>query len=211
MSTHWSSVKDALREKGCLEKASLNEGASPQELEVLERHLGVDLPVHVKEFLSEHNGQAEDAECAIYFGSPILSTSAIKESWDTWRSIDEEEMNEDCAEFMASDPVGYVKAMYTNPKWIPLTHDFGGNHVGIDFDPDERGQYGQIIAYGRDEDTKKLKASDFAGFIEKLVSEIRDPRWEFTDVGWQFYSEPEAVPKESASKPSDTKPWWKLW
>ena len=73
-------------------------------------------------------------------------------------------MNDDCADMMSSDPPGVVKPVYTNRHWIPLTHDHGGNHVGLDFDPDDEGTPGQVIAYGRDEDEKQLLATSFEAF-----------------------------------------------
>lgn len=36
-------------------------------------------------------------------------------------------MNADCADFMPSRPEGYVKPLYTNRLWIPLTTDGSGN------------------------------------------------------------------------------------
>jgi cell wall assembly regulator SMI1 len=172
----WSELEEKLLSLDCIEALKINEGASASELTKLEEHLGVDLPDEVKKFLSIHNGQSDDG-AGIVFGEQILSTESIRRCWDDWRSIDEEEMNEDCAEFMESSPIGYIKPMYTNRKWIPLTHDWGGNHIGIDFDPDEKGSVGQIIAFGRDEDTKRLIASSFAEFITKLTSSLSEAKW----------------------------------
>ena len=73
----------------------------------------------------------------------------IAGEWDNWRSIDETAMNEDCADFMDSAPKGVIKPKYTNPLWIALTHDGGGNHAGLDFDPDANRRPGQVIVFGR--------------------------------------------------------------
>ncbi|MBH1542146.1 SMI1/KNR4 family protein, partial [Stenotrophomonas maltophilia] len=97
--------------------------------------------------------------------------------WQGWREIEAAGMNEDCAEFMESSPAGVVKPMYTNARWIPLTHDGGGNHMGLDFDPDSDGAEGQMITFGADEDTKYLLAPTFAEFAEKAVEWISQASW----------------------------------
>ncbi|RZF77342.1 KNR4-like cell wall assembly/cell proliferation coordinating protein [Pseudoalteromonas sp. CO325X] len=182
MKNEWNGIIKSLNKMGCLDETKLNPSATPSEVEELEKHLGVTLPAQLKEFLFIHNGQ-DDQGAGIVFGELILSTSSIKRYWDGWRDIDEEEMNEDCADFMESEPLGFIKPLYTNRKWIPLTHDWGGNHIGIDYDPDEKGATGQIIAFGRDEDTKRLIAPDFKSFISKLNKSLSESSWtgEFID------------------------------
>jgi len=176
MESFWIEIEGALSSLGCIDEVKLNSGASKDDLYLLEEYLSVSLPTELKEFLFIHDGQ-EDEGAGIVFGEQILSTVSIKRCWDDWRGIDEEEMNEDCAEFMASEPEGYIKPYYTNRKWIPLTHDWGGNHIGIDYDPDQKGTSGQIIAFGRDEDTKRLIAASFSEFISKLIISLKSAKW----------------------------------
>lgn len=171
----WTKIKDLLSTRGYLAKSKLNTGATKSDFDALEKHIGVTLPIKLKEFLSIHNGQ-DDEGAGIIFGVQILSTTGIKRHWDSWREIDEEDMNEDSADFMESDPKGYIKPMYTNRKWIPLTYDGGGNHIGIDYDPDERGNFGQIITFGSDEDTKHLIAPNFSEYIAKLSISLKSEK-----------------------------------
>jgi cell wall assembly regulator SMI1 len=179
----WDQICDILRREKLLERCRLNPGVTRADIEELEAHLGVALPASLTAFLAQHNGQANEAAVGVYLGCLLLSTQGIRSQWDTWRSIDEEAMNEDCAEFMSSEPKGAIKPMYTNRQWIPLTHDFGGNHVGLDFDPDIDGNEGQVITFGRDEDQKRLIADSFEDFIPILISEMRDGDWSFADEG----------------------------
>lgn len=181
MTDAWDMIAGILHRENLLARCMLNPGATAEELAQLEAHLGVALPASLKAFLSRHNGQANEATLGIYLGRQLLSTQGIRLQWDTWRSIDEEAMNADCAEFMSSEPEGVIKPMYTNRRWIPLTHDFGGNHVGLDFDPDTNGNEGQVIAFGRDEDEKRLIAKSFDEFIPILITEMRDGDWSFAD------------------------------
>lgn len=181
MSVEWVEIIDILRRERLLDSCMLNPGATANELAELEEHIQQTLPPALRVFLSEHNGQRANAPLGLYLGREFLSTDGIRLQWDTWRLIDEADMNADCAEFMSSEPPGTIKPMYTNRSWIPLTHDYGGNHVGLDFDPDTGGVAGQIIAYGRDEDQKRLLASSFNEFLPLMVAELRDADWSFAN------------------------------
>lgn len=176
MERYWKEIKEILSSRGCIDKVMLNRGATVSELDALEVHLGVTLPTELKEFLSIHNGQKD--ECAgLVFGQRLLSTNSIRRCWDDWRNIDETEMNKDCASLMDSNPKGYIKPMYTNKKWIPISYDWSGNHIGLDYDPDEKGKQGQIITFGRDTDTKHLIASNFSNLIYMLTVFLKNARW----------------------------------
>ncbi|WP_185825827.1 SMI1/KNR4 family protein [Xanthomonas sp. SI] len=175
MHEQWNRIESRLAELGCLDAIALRQGTDLAALHGLEQHLGVALPDSVKTFLLAHDGQDGPG---LFFGQQLLSVAGIRAQWDTWRSIDEAEMNADCAEFMRSDPEGAIKPMYCNRAWIPLTHDWGGNHHGLDFGPDIQGHSGQIIAFGRDEDTKVRLASDFQKYVETLIEWLQSATWD---------------------------------
>jgi cell wall assembly regulator SMI1 len=170
----WHEIEHRLEELGCLAEMKLNAGATDASMDSLEEHLGQKLPQPVREFLAIHDGQSGHG---LLFGYEFLSVDKIRDQWDMWRSIDEDAMNADCAEFMQSDPIGFIKPMYTNRLWIPLSADGGGNHIGIDYDPDALGKFGQIINYGRDEDTKRLRADNFIAFIENIIEWLNRATW----------------------------------
>jgi cell wall assembly regulator SMI1 len=174
MQDQWMRIKERLESLGCLEQMALLPGASQAQIEALEEHMGVTLPAALKEFLAVHNGQGG---FGLIYGSEFLSVSGIRQEWDNWRSIDETEMNEDCAEFMGSEPNGFIKPLYCNRAWIPLTHDGGGNHFGLDLDPDILGKSGQVIAFGRDEDIKRLLANSFELFVEECIAWLERAVW----------------------------------
>lgn len=122
----WLSIKVSLFEKNCLDEMQLRPGASESELIEMESQLGVVLPDLLKQMLMIHDGQDG---FGLLFGNQMLSIAEILRQWQGWREIEADGMNEDCAEFMGASPPGVVKAMYTNARWIPLTHDGGGNHM----------------------------------------------------------------------------------
>ena len=192
MRTTWKEIEELIGGDGHLDRLALHPGASVDALDALEHHIGVSLPRSVREFLAVHNGQDRSAH-GLYFHSMFLGTDEIAGEWDNWRSLDEAAMNDDCADFMRSEPKGVVKPMYTNRLWIPLTHDGGGNHAGLDFDPDANGRPGQVIVFGRDIDTKRLVAPDFETFLDLFAVQLRSGIWTLEENGWSY--------------PPGTRPW----
>lgn len=174
MQETWNRIEQRLWRLGCLEAMQLRPGAAAAELAALEQHVGLTLPPALKLFLQIHDGQ--DGFGLIH-GQQLLSVAGIATAWDNWRALDEEEMNADCAEFMRSEPEGFIKPEYCNCAWLPLTHDAGGNHIGLDFDPGPLGSSGQVIVFGRDEDTKCLLAASFEAFVESCAVWLERAAW----------------------------------
>ena len=67
---------------------------------------------------------------------------------------------------LTSTPDGAIKKKYFHIKWIPLTSDSGGNYIGIDLDPDEKGTKGQVIIFGRDEEDMFVLANSWNEFLD---------------------------------------------
>ncbi len=82
-------------------------------------------------------------------GEPLLPLAEALLQWDQWAGFEGETGLD---EFASSTPEGFVQPKYSARGWIPLTHDGGGNHVGVDLDPDVRGTVGRSSPFGRDDD-----------------------------------------------------------
>jgi cell wall assembly regulator SMI1 len=184
MNTVWSEIEEILAAQNTLPLLKLNAGASTQEIEELEEHVCAKLPASLKQVLLRCNGQSQGF--GLFFGLQFLSVAEIKSNWDMWRSLEGDGLNEELSDSMSSEPRGFIKPLYLNRGWIPITHDYGGNHIGIDLDPDTEGAIGQIIAFGRDDDVKKLKANSFEQFLEGFTNQLRTVKWVVTEKGWQF-------------------------
>ncbi|SDB89510.1 SMI1/KNR4 family protein [Williamwhitmania taraxaci] len=78
-----------------------------------------------------------------------------------------------------STPVGAIKKMYFNPKWIPVFSDHGGNYIGIDLDPDTNGINGQVIIFGRDEEDMFVLSNSITDFFDLIISKIVDESVDF--------------------------------
>lgn len=76
-----------------------------------------------------------------------------------------------------SVPPGAIQKAYAHPAWIPLVRDWGGNNLAIDLAPGPRGQWGQVIMFGRDYDTKYVVARSWAAFVALVADDLSSGKW----------------------------------
>jgi cell wall assembly regulator SMI1 len=173
MKQYWERIEAWIKKNRPEFLDDLNPGATEEEFEVVEKIIQVHLPEDLKEFYRCHNGQKSEFEYSLFFGCDLLSLEEIARQWNVWKDVGADGvMNEDMEADMASMPEGVIKHLYTSERWIPFIHDGGGNHIGIDYDPDEEGIIGQIIVFGRDEDVKLLAARTFTEFIDEFSRDL---------------------------------------
>ena len=158
----------------------------PQDLAQTEMALGIPFPVAVRDsFLCTDGQEAESAAgCSegLFFGLTLLPIEDVLEEWRFWREVDDDPTtgaNPRLKDLMDSIPPGWVRKEYSCRGWIPLVTDKTGNYLGIDMNPGEDGQVGQVIVFGRDFDTKVVMhrgqgyhgwATWLAGFVDDLES-----------------------------------------
>ena len=179
----WSQIHEQLVKNNVSKLIKLNEGASDEQILAVEKLVGLPLPEDFKSFYKIHNGQK--GGYGLFFGLEFLSLKAIAKEWKEWSNLQDMNDDKDFMEDFASEPEGFIKLLYANPKWIPFTHDQSGNHIGLDFDPDSKGQSGQVITFGRDEEIKVVKAKSFSEFVEKYLQELSSLTWHLgKEEGW---------------------------
>ncbi|KAI4608184.1 hypothetical protein J4E80_009192 [Alternaria sp. BMP 0032] len=71
-----------------------------------------------------------------------------------------------------SQPQGAVQKAYAHPAWIPLARDWGGNYLAVDLAPGPNGQWGQIIIFGRDYDTKYVVARSWGALLAMVADDF---------------------------------------
>lgn len=71
-----------------------------------------------------------------------------------------------------SFPNKSIKLKYFHYKWLPIFTDGGGNFIGIDLDPDDKGTKGQIIIFGRDERVLTVISKDLNSFFDFILHVI---------------------------------------
>jgi cell wall assembly regulator SMI1 len=186
MQQYWNQIERLFQER--LPKGShryFAPGASEKAIAGLERHIGLQLPNDFQAFYRIHNGQGNGV-FGLVFGLELLSIKRIKQEWDNWNSLGDD-LNVELAPAMSSEPKGFVKPLYLNPKWVPFTTDQTGTHLGMDFDPDRKGVVGQVITFGRNENKKKVLAKSFRDYIHLLVKQLRTIDWTLApEAGWEI-------------------------
>jgi cell wall assembly regulator SMI1 len=149
--------------------------ATEADLTVAEAHLGQQLPADVRALYLLHDGQhqytAADPRFAagIFTGLPLLPLHDVLFNWDQWEGFEAEE---DMDDFASSTPEGFVHPKYSTRGWIPLSHDGGGNHIGVDLNPGPAGTAGQIITFGRDDDEHQVLAPSLLSYLEQVTALI---------------------------------------
>ncbi|TKH08610.1 SMI1/KNR4 family protein, partial [Bacillus wiedmannii] len=133
----------------------LNAPATIEEIQYAESEMGIAFPDELRNLYLAHNGEDKSGP-GLFFGLPFLSLDEVLDEWRIWKRIEED----DFFNFDAfSIPTEYIKERYVNHNWIPISKDYGGNNLGIDVDPDEKGKVGQVINFGRDEEVKYVIAN----------------------------------------------------
>jgi cell wall assembly regulator SMI1 len=185
MRQYWTEIESLFQER--LAKGHRRyfvPGASAKAIADLEKHIGLRLPTDFKAFYRIHDGQGKSVY-GLVFGLELLSMRRIKQEWDNWNNLGDD-LNAELAPAMSSEPKGYVKPLYLNPRWIPFTTDQTGTHIGMDFDPDRKGVVGQVIAFGRNENKKKVLAKSFRDYIHIFVTQLRTIDWSLDEGGWEI-------------------------
>jgi cell wall assembly regulator SMI1 len=140
----------------------LNPPATDAEISTLEQQLGVTLPTDYVQVLKQHNGQQGLAD-GLFDGQEFLSAQNVFAQWQVWKGL------HDAGEFKAlhSSPAAGVRDDWWNPRWIPFTHDGGGNHLCLDLDPAEGGTAGQAITVWHDSGERALAGSSFGDWFNR--------------------------------------------
>lgn len=145
-----------------------NPPATDAQLDAFERLIGLKMPRAYRDLYRWHDGENDDRRGHIY-GHPLLPLHQARAQWKAWVDV--------IADFGGNRyeipggawPEHAVDPAYINPRWIPLTHDGSGNHIGLDFDPWPSGRVGQVILFGRDEDVKAVLAESLGKFLEWIA------------------------------------------
>lgn len=150
------------------DKYRFNPPAADDQIAAFEDLIGLKLTRAHRQLYAWHNGENNDRWGHI-FGLPLLPLEVAAAQWVAWNKVLSEF---DGNRYMLPGsgwPKGAVDPAYINPRWVPLTHDGSGNHIGLDFDPWPDGRVGQVILFGRDEDVKVVLAESLGKFLKWIA------------------------------------------
>ena len=110
------------------------------------------------------NGLSNSSEA-----SSSKQTSPRRRNPQTWRQ--DLISRQDCV------PPNAIQKAYAHPGWIPLVRDWGGNNLAIDLAPGPTGEWGQVILFGRDYDTKYVVARSWGAFLAIFADDLNSGKW----------------------------------
>lgn len=147
------------------DKYVFNPPSNDADLDAFQQLVGLKMPNSYRQLYKWHDGENDDRWGHIY-GLPLLSLKHAAADWKSWASTLAGFAGNRYAIPGGAWPKGAVDPAYINPRWVPLTNDGSGNHVGLDFDPWPGGRIGQVILFGRDEDVKVVLAESLGHFLD---------------------------------------------
>lgn len=162
----------------------LNGPAQLEEIEEMEKKMGVLFPNDLKELYLTHNGEILE-EPGLFFGLVFFSLKVMLKEWENCLEIyEDEELQEMDSNVLPIDP---IKEQSFNKKWIPIASDFSGNYLGINLDPDTNGTYGQIINFGRDEEVKSVIANSITDLLTFISQTLQEGSYTIdSEVTWSY-------------------------
>ena len=167
VTTIWQKLEGWIQANAPELHETLQAGASDKKIAKLEQRLGVTLPEDYKTFLKLCNGQSEESEAGFYDGE-LLSAKSVKTQWGVWKEL----LDDNDFEGIESEPDKGVRDDWWNPRWIPFTHDGGGNHLCLDLEPAEGGTVGQVITMWHDSAERELMFPSFTAWLENVLNGV---------------------------------------
>ncbi|WP_221290124.1 GNAT family N-acetyltransferase [Armatimonas rosea] len=161
--------------------ASLNPGATDEEIIAVERVLGMNFLDDFRESLKRHNGQND--EITLVGRGALLP---VNEILTQWRSAQESYQDWGYASDhkCISDPG--VRSAWWHSRWIPFTMDCVGDYDCFDYAPATGGRFGQVIEYWHDMEKRPVRATDFKECLSALAESL-----EQKNIIWTGHSGPE--------------------
>jgi cell wall assembly regulator SMI1 len=175
---------------------NLNDGVTTADLNEFENDLAIGkLPTEFRQFYKRHDGQLRGGKpTGIIMGLALLDLESIFEEYSVWSKVAERlektnnthmprvpkegsSKNPGNNTFIANQrsiPPNSIQPYYYYRGWIPILKDHIGNQIALDLAPGPNGNWGQIIIFGRDFDTKLVVASSFQEFIWTFVQDLEN-------------------------------------
>jgi internalin A len=148
--------------------ALLHPGATEAQIAHAEAVTGRPLPEDFKALYRIHNGESDLS--GLFIGTIFMDLEWVEREWQNWEELSHDEtlweLDTDCL----SVPHGWIQERYACPGWIPFATGYDGNFLGIDLAPGPEGISGQVINFGRDEETKYVIAPTLTLFFEFFVA-----------------------------------------
>jgi len=149
--------------------------ATDAQIRALEERLNVALPDDYVACLKIHNGQVDCGP--MLYGWEFLPAEEVAEQWAIWAEL----LDSETFDGISSEPQAGIKSDWWNRRWIPVTHDGGGNHLCLDLDPGVGGRSGQVITMWHDSAERERMADRFLGLFARYVQAVLAGQYVYSD------------------------------
>lgn len=164
-----------------LPQHGFNPPATEAQIDEFEQLIGLNVPQSFRDLYRWHDGETDELRGHIY-GLPLLPLERVLAEHQLWKDVLEGFDGDPYVISGGSWPEGAVDPAYINPAWVPLTHDGGGNSIGLDLDPWPAGRVGQVIIFGRDEEVKVVLAESLGQFLEWVAGLLESGNFELVPI-----------------------------
>jgi cell wall assembly regulator SMI1 len=69
-------------------------------------------------------------------------------------------------------PEGAIRPVHWNTRWVPISHNNGGDHQCIDLDPARGGTVGQVIQFSHEVGPVRVLAVGFGAWLRTYAEEL---------------------------------------
>lgn len=171
----WERVENWLRTNCPRAYKNLGKPVKDAQIARLEKNLSIKLPHEAIEIYRRHDGQT--------MGPPIggdwkfLPIKSVETQWKIQKKL----LDDGAFAGTAATTKGPVRALWWNPKWIPVTFNGSGDLQCIDLDPAEGGKVGQIVVYRHDHELRECIAESFAAWLDELATDMEGGQYTIED------------------------------
>jgi cell wall assembly regulator SMI1 len=144
-------------------------GAPLASLEALEVTLGIALPVDLRESLQCHDGSGD---LWLHEYGCFNSVAQIRQWWEMFSELWGDGSNDD-----AAAPRGFIKAMWWNQSWIPVTDCRNGDCAAIDLDPPSQAPSGQVFFWLNAGGPRDVLASSWTQLMQGFALDLETGKY----------------------------------
>jgi cell wall assembly regulator SMI1 len=162
----WLKIENWLSKNAPNVLLSLADGATDKEISDAETIMAIKFPEDFKASCKIHNGQKPKANTGFINGWNFLSLKEIIAEWE--ECLDSYDLD------LPTRPDAGIKNGWFNKKWLPFTYDGDSNSHCLDLDPDQNGNYGQVVMVWHDDALRTLEARNFSEFLTAFSDSLEN-------------------------------------